>query len=186
MAKIVVILTFLLIAAGCRHESPSEQLSRLSEEFVYTVLSFSPSFATSVGLHEYRKESLDQTLDDFSSKAIDDQRRFYTGFQQRLRTLRFDQLSPEEQADLTILQDQTALALLDLNEVHTSSAQSDSVRRDARQCAVQPFVLEYAPKPKRFQDIIARLQKVPLYLDQAGSQPGLRAGHLDPGGHRGK
>ena len=168
MAKIVVILSFLLIAAGCRHESPSEQLSRLSEEFVYTVLSFSPSFATSVGLHEYRKESLDQKLDDFSSKAIDDQRRFYTGFQQRLRLLRFDQLSPEEQADFTILQDQAALALLDLNEVHTSLHNPTLYVEALGNALFNPSVLEYAPKPKRFQDIIARLQKVPLYLDQAG------------------
>ena len=32
-----------------------------------------------------------------------------------------------------------------------------------------PYVLEYAPKPDRIQHIIARLQKVPLYLDQAAT-----------------
>ena len=32
-----------------------------------------------------------------------------------------------------------------------------------------PFVLEYAPQPDRIRNIIARLQKVPLYLDQASS-----------------
>ncbi len=168
MAKIVVILTFLLIAAGCSHESPSEQLSRLTQEFVYTVISFSPSFATSVGLHEYQKENLDQKLDDFSPEALDRQRTFYTGFQKRLRALRFDQLAPEEQADLTMLQDQTALALLDLNEVHTSLHNPTLYVETLGNALFNPYVLEYAPKPQRFQDIIARLQKVPLYLDQAG------------------
>ena len=32
-----------------------------------------------------------------------------------------------------------------------------------------PFVLEYAPKPERIRQIIARLQKVNLYLDQAST-----------------
>ncbi len=167
MAKIAVILT-LLFAAGCRRVTPNEQISRLSEEFVYTAISFSPSFATSVGLHQYQNQNLDQKLDDLGPASIDRQRQFYSGFQQRLRALKPAQLSAEDQADFQILQDQTSLALLDLDEVHGYLHNPTLYVETLGNALFNPYVLEYAPKPKRFEDIIARLKLIPLYLDQAG------------------
>ncbi len=167
MAKIAVMLMFLALMAGCRSANPSEQLARLTEEFVYSAISFSPSFATSVGLHEYQKRNLDQALDDYSPQAIDTQRRFYQGFQQRLKALDAGKLNPEEQADLSILQDQTSLALLDLDSVHSYLHNPTIYVESLGNALFNPYVLEYAPKPKRFEDIIARLKGVPLYLDQA-------------------
>ena len=83
MAKFVVPAMLLMLAAGCSGNS-SKQLADLSQEFVYTTLSFPLRIATSVGLHEYDKQKLDDLLDDISPAALDKQHRFYRDFQKRL------------------------------------------------------------------------------------------------------
>src|ERR1044071_4762620 len=117
MAKFVPVLTLLLVAAGCR-TSPSEKLAKLTDEFVQTTLSFSPSAATGAGLHEYQKQKLDDLLDDMGPSGLDRQQKFYEEFQGRLKALPTDKLTADDQADLTILEDQTAMALLDLTSIH--------------------------------------------------------------------
>jgi uncharacterized protein (DUF885 family) len=168
MAKPVVLLPLLLIAAGCGG-SPSERFARLSEEFVSTYLSFSPSSATSTGLHHYQKLNLDEMLDDMSPANLDKQRRFYQDFRERLSGFNPQKLSADERADLSILQDQIALNLLDLDEVHSHLHNPTLYVETLGNALFSPYVLEYAPLPERIHGIIARLQQVPLFLDQAGS-----------------
>jgi uncharacterized protein (DUF885 family) len=168
MAKLVAVLVLLVIAAGCR-SNPSDNFARLSEEFVYTSLSFSPSTATATGLHQYQKQKLDDMLDDLSPANLDKQRHFYENFRQRLQGLPADRLNPEERADLTILQDQTSLTLLDLNELHSSLHNPTVYVETLGNALFNPYVLEYAPKRDRYLSIIARLRQVPLFLDQAAN-----------------
>jgi uncharacterized protein (DUF885 family) len=168
MAKFVVLITLLLVAAGCR-SSPSENFAKLTEEFVNTTLSFSPSAATSAGLHEFQKQKLDDMLDDFSAASLDKQQKFYEDFQGRLKALPVDKLTADDRADLTILEDQTALALLDLTSIHTPLHNPTMYVETLGNALFSPSVLEYAPKPQRIRSIIARLEKVPLFLDQASS-----------------
>ncbi len=168
MRKLLAVLALAALAAGCRR-NPSEQLSRLSEEYVYTTLSFSPSGATSAGLHQYNKVDLDDRLDDLSSASLDRQRHFYEDFLDRLRRLPTRQLSAEDRADATILEDQAKLALLDLNEIHSALHSPTTYVETLGNAFFAPFVLEYAPQPDRIRHIIARLQKVPLFLDQAST-----------------
>src|SRR5262245_29686373 len=119
MAKLrVLLLPLVLFAVGCG-KHPSEKLTALSEEFVYSSMAFSPSAATSAGLHQYQKQNLDEMLDDFSPGSLARQRAFYEKFGNRLGDLKTEELSPENRADLTILQDQIALNLLDLTEIHS-------------------------------------------------------------------
>src|SRR5579864_4191379 len=110
----IAVLTLLLSACGT---APPKQLASLSEEFVYTSLSFSPASATGAGLHTYQKQNLDEMLDDLSPASLARQKRFYENFQQRLNALNAIALSAEDQADFAMLQDQTSLALLDLNTI---------------------------------------------------------------------
>jgi uncharacterized protein (DUF885 family) len=168
MAKTVVVLLLLLIGAGCS-KNPTDELAALSSEFVYTTLSFSPSQATSAGLHEHQGQKLDEMLDDISTASLDKQRRFYEKFQERLDALKTGALSVQDRADLSILKDQTSLALLDLAEIHSHSHNPTLYVELLGNALFTPFVLEYAPKPARMQHIIARLQKVPLFLDHAAS-----------------
>jgi len=165
MVKPLVTVSLILMLMSCG-TSPAK-LANLAEEFVYTTLSFSPSGATAAGLHTYQKQNLDEMLDDFSPASLARQKRFYDDFQQRLGMLNYVALSPEEQADFTILQDQTSLALLDLNSIHTVQHNPTLYVETLGNALFNPYVLEYAPQRSRIQNIIARLQKVPLFLDQA-------------------
>jgi uncharacterized protein (DUF885 family) len=108
-------------------------------------------------------------LDDFSAAALDKQRRFYEKFRERLGKLKAESLSQEDAADLRIMEDQVALALLDLDVIHSRQHNPTIYVETLGNALFSPYVLEYAPKPARFRSIIARLQMVPLFLDQAGS-----------------
>jgi hypothetical protein len=158
----------LALLAGCS-VAPRASVPKLAEEFVYTTLSFSPIAATATGLHQYQKQPLDEMLDDLSPAALDRQRRFYRGFGERLSRLRPETLSPQDRADFVILRDQVRLALLDLDEIQ-SAAHNPTLYVEALGNALfSPFILEYAPLSERFGHIVARLRKVPLFLDQARS-----------------
>ena len=69
MAKTAVAI-LLLFAAGCGRNRAKE-ISRLSEEFVYTSISFSPIAATGIGLHEYQNRKLDDLLDDWRRRVAE-------------------------------------------------------------------------------------------------------------------
>jgi uncharacterized protein (DUF885 family) len=166
--KLASIACLLLMLTGCTRNTPAD-FSKLSDEYVYTSLSFSPSGATAAGLHEYNNQTLDDLLDDFSRSALDKQRQFYEGFRQRLNGLKSDSLPAEERADLAILQDQISLALLDLTAIHTALHNPTMYVETLGNALFSPYVLEYAPKPVRVGNIIARLQKTPQFLDQASA-----------------
>ena len=166
MTKLVAILPLLLFAAGCGPNS-SEQFARLSEEFVYTTLSFSPAAATGVGLHQYNNQNLDGLLDDVSPASLEKQRQFYRGFRDRLGALDAARLTAQDRADLRIIQDQIALALLDIEEIHSGQHNPTTYVETLGNALFSPFVLEYAPLPARIEQIVARLRQVPRYLQQA-------------------
>lgn len=168
MAKFAALLSILLFAVGCG-KTPSEKLTALSDEFVYTSLVNSPSAATSAGLHVYQNLKLDEMLDDFGEQARAKQRSYFEKFRNRLAELKTNDLTPEDRADLTILQDQTALTLMDLSEIQSHLHAPQLYVETLGNALFSPLVLEYAPKPERIRHIIARLQKVPLFLDQAST-----------------
>src|SRR4051812_21054504 len=98
-AKLVIAVTLAMAAAGCRGK-PSDTVASLTDEFVHTTLSFSPSAATSAGLHQFRNQKLDDMLDDMSVAGLANQKRFYTDFQARLKALPADRLSADDRADV--------------------------------------------------------------------------------------
>jgi uncharacterized protein (DUF885 family) len=168
MAKLAAVVSFLLLAAGCGKTS-SQKLSALSDEFVYGSLAFSPASATQAGLHEYRGKKLDEMLDDFSPENLARETSFYQKFGNRLAALQAAQLNPEDSTDLAILQDQVSLNLLELQEIHSAFHSPQTYVETLGTALFAPYQLEYAPKPTRIRHIIARLQKVPLFLDQAST-----------------
>ncbi|MGO9261367.1 MAG: DUF885 domain-containing protein [Bryobacteraceae bacterium] len=176
MPRLAIIVWLALLAVGCG-KSPSERFSQLSKEYIDTTLSFSPSLATGVGLHQYQKQDLDSMLDDVGAQSFDRQKKFYEDFLNRLQALDAKQLSMEDQADMAMLQDQCTLALMDFNELHPQLHNPTIYVETLGNALFSPFVLEYAPKPVRYRRLISRLEKVPLFLDQAAlnliSAPGI-------------
>jgi uncharacterized protein (DUF885 family) len=168
MAKLVAFLSLMLLAAGCG-KKPTEKFAALSQEFVETTLSFSPSAATAAGLHKFQDKPLDGLLDDFSPSTIARQRAFYVGFRERLEKLKQDDLTAEDRADWKILEDQISLALLEFDDIRNYMHNPTTYVENLGNALFTPYVLEYAPKSERASHIIARLKAVPLFLDQARS-----------------
>jgi uncharacterized protein (DUF885 family) len=163
---VLLILPILVTMTSCNRDSPAD-FGKLSDEFVYTTLSFSPSAATAAGLHEYNQQKLDDMLDDLTPAALNRQRTFYQEFRKRLDSLKAATLSAEDRADLGIMQDQISLALLDLDEIHSTAHNPTVYVETLGNALFNPSVLDYAPKPARMRDIIARLQQAPQFLEQA-------------------
>src|SRR6478609_7072370 len=108
----------LAAMTGCgRPTASTTALDSLAEEFVYGTLALSPASATQAGYHSHKGVSLDDALDDFSSKGIAAQRQFYVDFRARLDQWNNSRLTAEERADFQILSDQIALGLLELDGI---------------------------------------------------------------------
>ncbi len=169
-------ILFLLALAclGCRQRHRPESFPQLAEEFVYTTLSFSPAGATSAGYHLHKdpktgaERKLDEMLDDLSPAGIDQQRRFYQSSRERLaREIQPERLSPDDRADYDILTDQISLGLLDLDEIQSYRHNPTLYVELIGNALFGPHVLDYAPKAERVRHIIARMEKIPAFLDQA-------------------
>src|SRR5579872_6260455 len=143
MPKLLAALFLILLASGCGKD-PNLQLDKLSDEFVNTTLAFSPAAATGAGLHKYKNQNLDDLLDDLSPASLDKQRQFYRDFQNRLSKLSPDKLTPEGRTDLTLLQDQVAASLLDLDEFHSSQHNPVMYVETLGNALFNCYVLEYA------------------------------------------
>jgi uncharacterized protein (DUF885 family) len=163
---IIVLIVSILTAAGCG--SPEHDFSKLTEEFVYSTLAFSPVSATAAGLHQYQGRNLDEQLDDLSPATLDRQRQYYQRFRERLlNEVKPDALSAESRADLHIVLGQIGLALLDLEETQSYLHNPTMYVEMVGNALFTPLTIEYAPLPVRIGHIVARLRELPLLLDQA-------------------
>ena len=157
----LIVLVFMVNGCGSR-----PNFAALEEEFVYTALSFSPVTASAAGLHNYKGANFNQMLDDISMAGFDEQRKFYRRVRGRLGELKRDGLDPQEQADFDIIQDQISLGLLELDTIQSYRHNPTIYVELIGNAIFNPWVVEYAPKPSRIQDIIARLRRVPNFVDQ--------------------
>jgi uncharacterized protein (DUF885 family) len=139
----------------------------MAEEFVGKTLSFSPTNATAQGYHSHLGRSLDTEIEDVSARAIGEQRNYYAEFHQRMGEIDRGALSAEDQADYEMIGDQIALTLQDLDIIQTWRHNPTYYVELIGNSLFTPFVLEYAPKDKRAGHIIARVQKIPEFLDRA-------------------
>ena len=166
MTKPALLLALTLLLPACR--KPEERFAKLAEEFVFTTLAFSPISATAAGLHEYQGRKLDELLDDYNPATLERQRRYYASFQARLeRPADRGALPPEHRADFDIIRNQAALALLELDEIQAYLHNPTIYVEAIGNALYSPYVLNYAPRQQRAAHLIARLRKIPLFLDQA-------------------
>jgi len=166
LALSATILSFLL-TTSCKMPEEQQDFSKLTEDFVYGSLALSPVSATSAGYHEHNGVRLDEKLDDLGFGSMQEQRKFYSGFYDRLALIKQDALSPEERADYQIIQNQIDLTLLDLSQIQSFRHNPTVYVELVGNALFNPFVLEYAPIDTRYRHIIQRLFKVPALMDQA-------------------
>jgi uncharacterized protein (DUF885 family) len=160
-------ITLLVCLTGCKMPGEQQDFSKLTEEFVYGSLALSPVSATVAGYHEHQGVRLDEKLDDYSPGGIQDQRRFFSGFRDRLALVKPESLAPEESADYQIIQNQVELALLDLTRIQSFRHNPTVYVELVGNALFNPFVLEYSPLETRYRHIIQRLFKVPELMQQA-------------------
>ncbi len=144
-----------------------QDFSKLTEDFVFGSLALSPVAATSSGYHEHNGVRLDEKLDDFGLAGMQEQRRFYSEFRDRLALIKQDELSAEGRADYQVLQNQIDLAVLELREIQSFRHNPTVYVELVGNALFTPFVLEYAPLETRYRHIIQRIFKIPALLEQA-------------------
>jgi uncharacterized protein (DUF885 family) len=166
LAGLALLAACFLFASGCK-KNINQQFPALEEEFVGKTLSFSPANATAQGYHTHLGADLDNALDDVSAQSIQSQRDYFSQFHQKLQDVDRDTLAPEDQADFDMIQDQIALALLDIDVIQTWRHNPTYYVELLGNALFSPYVLEYAPKEKRAQQIVSRVEKIPRFLDQA-------------------
>ena len=159
-------LLALAAGAGCG-VAPTPTFESLTQDFVYGSLALSPVSATQAGYHRRKNVNLDEALDDYSPRGIDEQRNFYSAFRERLDRLDTANLRAEQRADLEIMNDQIGLGLLELNVIQSYRHNPTLYVELIGNALFNPLTLEYAPKPRRIGAITARLAKIPALLDQA-------------------
>jgi uncharacterized protein (DUF885 family) len=170
MRILPAVLLASLCAASCSHRTSPADFSKMTEEFVYTTLSFSPVFASGQGLHEYNNVSFDTQLDDLSPQTMVKERNFFADFHKRLQALDRNSLSAEDRADYDIMDTQIGLSLFDLDIARSFQHSPQSYVELIGTALYNPFLLNYAPKEERFGHIIARLKQVPAFLRNAERQ----------------
>ena len=171
MAAIII----LALCLGCRvaenTKSPAtagaSDFERLTDDLLYGGLALSPVAATATGYHVHNGIALDELLDDYSAAGIERQRQFYLGLQARVGSLNTASLDKEQQADLDIIRNNLNLSLLDLDTLQSYKHNPTSYVELAGNALFSPYVLNYAPADRRFQHIIARLEKMPALFQQA-------------------
>ena len=157
-----------LTLGGCAKRAGPESFPQLAEEFVYTGLSLSPIAATAAGYHQHGGVRLDEMLDDFSPAGINRQQRFYAAFPERLtRGVRAEKLSRDDRVDYDIILDQISLGLLELNEIQSYRHNPTVYVELVGNALTTPHVRDYAPKAQRLRHIMARMEKIAGFLEQA-------------------
>ncbi len=168
MRNVALAILAGLLVSGCALSQTKPPFAELEDEFIGNTLSFSPVSATSAGYHRHQGINLDRELDDFSAASIERQRKFYESMRVRLAEAgRKDNLSAEDRADAEIMRNQIELSLLDLETIRSDRHNPTIYVELIGNALFNPLVLEFAPKPERLRDIIARTEKIPGFLDQA-------------------
>jgi uncharacterized protein (DUF885 family) len=171
-ARHAIVLILLVGTSACSSKTPSPEFQKVVEDFVYTTLSFSPVTASGQGLHKYNGQDFDRDLDDLGRRSINKQRDYYIAFHKRLEGFNKDSLSPEARADYDIIDTQIGLALFDFDIAQSWQHSPQSYVELLGSALFNPFVLEYATKPERYEHIIARIGKIPRFIDVAQRQLG--------------
>jgi uncharacterized protein (DUF885 family) len=168
MRRLIFALPAALLLASCATQQPAmPDFNQLTEDFIYGTLALSPVSATATGYHQHNGIALDEMLDDYSAAGLAAQRKFYQDFQARLNALDVAKLDKEQQADLGIIKNSLGLGLLELDTIQSYKHNPTVYVELIGNALYTPYVLNYAPVEKRFEQIARRLEKVPALLDQA-------------------
>jgi uncharacterized protein (DUF885 family) len=166
--KRLSIFVFVLLLGSCSSRpNPAMDFEKLTQDFIYGSLALSPVSATATGYHVHNGVPLDELLDDYSAGGLDQQRAFYQDFQMRIAALDATKLDKEQRVDLDIIKNNIDLGLLELDTIQSYKHNPTIYVELAGNALFTPYMLNYAPIEKRFDQIIKRLERLPALFDQA-------------------
>jgi uncharacterized protein (DUF885 family) len=161
------LLASVLASCSFSPKSQPADFDKLSNDLIFGSLALSPVAATQAGLHNYNGVPLDELVDDYSAQGLDSQRKFYEGFQSRVAALDIAALDREQKADLRVINDNLALTLLELNTIQSYKHNPTIYVELAGNAVFGPYMLKYASREMRYQQIIRRMEKLPALFEQA-------------------
>ncbi len=162
----ILLFASFLMLSSCG-SNKTLKMEELVEQFVQQSLAYSPTAATAAGYHAHKGVPLDQLMDDMSEQRLEEQRRFYRLTKEVLKNMPIDSADPETDADGVIIRNQVELALLELTEIQSYKHNPTLYVEMIGNGLFSLYALESAPLEKRFQNIIARMEKIPSLLEQA-------------------
>lgn len=153
-------------------QSDSAEFAKLADQFMKESLVLSPVNASSAGYHKHvdrsgRTIELDALLDDVSPQAFAQQTAFYRQWGDRFRAINKQQLSREDIADLRLIDDQIAFALLELERIQSSKHNPTVYVELIGNALFLPLTQEYAPAEVRVGHVLARISEIPRFLEQS-------------------
>ena len=180
VALCAVLLVFGLVSCATR-EAPEKVLAELLDPFVFDSLAMTPIAATAAGYHEHIRGGegeegadatitpLDEMLDDYSPDGIAKRIAFYKDFQSKLTAdiSRDVDLKGGDWADYAVVEQHLAQVLFTLQKERAHEHNPTLYVEALGTALFTPLVHEYGPPEERYRHIIARLEKLPAFLDQA-------------------
>jgi hypothetical protein len=159
---------------GAQQADSSAKFARMCEDFIHETLSMAPSTASQAGYHFHadpdtgKKIALDALLDDESPAGIAKQRRVYTKWRERFqKEAPLASLGPDDAADRRLIDDQIALALLELDRIQNYKHNPTFYVELIGGALFQPLTDDYAAEDVRVGDVLSRVGAIPKFLEQA-------------------
>ncbi|HEX4810798.1 MAG TPA: DUF885 domain-containing protein [Bryobacteraceae bacterium] len=139
----------------------------MAEDFVDNSLALAPSSATSQGYHEHHGVNLDELLEDYTPNGIARTRVFLNQANANADRIGQTSVSSESRADLDLIRLQCEAGLLDMDRIQSYRHNPTIYVETIGNALYSPFILAYAPEPKRLAQITSRIEKIPAFLETA-------------------
>jgi uncharacterized protein (DUF885 family) len=182
----ISLMVVVCLTASCATEEPPEQVFKgLVEPFVFDSLALTPIAATAAGYYEHvrggqgsaaegeKQEDatitpLVEMLDDYSPEGVAKRTQFYKDFRQELHgAVDRERLRGDVWADYAAVDDHIDRVLFELEKEKAHEHNPTLYVELVGSALYTPLVHEYGPATERYRHIIARLEKVPAFLEQA-------------------
>ncbi len=180
--KLRLLLTAALalgVTNACATKEPEKDFEDAATGFPFQALALTPIAATAAGYHEHvegadeegnggTKISLDGLLDDYSAAGVQKRVSFYKDFRKMLHDkVKRDELAGDNWADYGVVDNHIRRSLVELDQIRSHEHDPNLYVHLLGTALYTPLVHEYASKAERYRHIIARLDKIPGFIDQA-------------------
>lgn len=144
-------------------------IEKLRQDFIGSALALSPINATQIGFHRYQEVNLDDILDDYSERGVQGMRIFLNTMHVDVGRMDSSKLDAGTRVDLDLIRKYCEAQLLELDKIQTYKHNPTMYVELIGAAINAPFTLNYEPEEKRFGHIIARMKKIPAFLNTAKS-----------------